>query len=308
MKVLGLIFIAFAIILTIIMIKFNIVYSVTIDNKQIGYIKNQREFENEIKDKILEVAGNNIEFVSLNVNPTYEIKLLDKSQKTNEDEVILKLQSNTNIIYKFYEVALDSETKEFVDTLEEAENVVNDIKKQYGKDLELNIEILERFTENKDELKIDSIEVAQNNLENQVKKLVEENSMPNVNGIKLAQLPVRGTITSRYGVSSRIRSSNHTGLDIACKAGTDIKVVSKGKVVFAQNKGSYGNLVKVDHGNGVETWYAHCSKIYTTVGKQVNAGDIIAAVGSTGNSTGPHLHLEIRINGNPVNPQKYLYK
>ena len=153
MKVLGLIFIAFAIILTIIMIKFNIVYSVTIDNKQVGYIKSQKNFENEIKNKIIEVAGNNIEFVSLNVNPTYEIKLLDKSQKTNEDEVILELQNNTSYIYKFYEVGLDNETKEFVDTLEEAENVVNDIKNQYGKDIELNIEILERFTENKDEVK-----------------------------------------------------------------------------------------------------------------------------------------------------------
>ena len=79
-------------------------------------------------------------------------------------------------------------------------------------------------------------------------------------------------------------------------------------VIFAENNGSYGNLVKIDHGNGVETWYAHCSKIYTKVGAQVKAGDVIAAVGSTGNSTGPHLHLEIRIDGTAINPQKYLYK
>ena len=68
------------------------------------------------------------------------------------------------------------------------------------------------------------------------------------------------------------------------------------------------NLVKIDHGNGVETWYAHCSKIYTRVGQKVKAGDVISAVGSTGNSTGPHLHLEIRINGVAINPQKYLYR
>ena len=66
-------------------------------------------------------------------------------------------------------------------------------------------------------------------------------------------------------------------------------------------------MVKISHGNGVETWYAHTSKMYVTVGQSVKAGDVIAAVGSTGNSTGPHLHLEIRVNGEHVNPQNYLY-
>ena len=106
---------------------------------------------------------------------------------------------------------------------------------------------------------------------------------------------------------SRRRSGSHTGLDIATSTGTAIKAVAKGKVVFAGYKGSYGYLVKVDHGKGVETWYAHCSKLYVKQGQKVSAGSKIAAVGSTGNSTGPHLHLEIRINGAAVNPQRYLY-
>ena len=78
-------------------------------------------------------------------------------------------------------------------------------------------------------------------------------------------------------------------------------------VTFASYNGSYGNLVKVDHGNGVETWYAHTSKMLVKAGDAVKAGDVIAKVGSTGNSTGPHLHLEIRINGEHVDPQDYLY-
>jgi murein DD-endopeptidase MepM/ murein hydrolase activator NlpD len=97
-------------------------------------------------------------------------------------------------------------------------------------------------------------------------------------------------------------------LDIAATTGTPIKVISDGTVTFAEYNGSYGLLVKVDHGNGVESWYAHTSKIYVKVGQELKAGDVIAAVGSTGNSTGPHLHLEIRINGEHVNPQNYLYK
>ena len=84
-------------------------------------------------------------------------------------------------------------------------------------------------------------------------------------------------------------------------------MTASGTVTFAKYNGSYGNLVKVNHGNGVETWYAHCSKICTSVGENVNAGDIIALVGSTGNSTGAHLHFEIRINGTHINPQKYIY-
>ncbi|MCI8443993.1 MAG: M23 family metallopeptidase [Clostridia bacterium] len=131
--------------------------------------------------------------------------------------------------------------------------------------------------------------------------------MPEINGIKLATLPITGTITSRYGVSSNIRKSTHTGLDIAAAKGTPIKVVADGTIIAASYNGSYGNLVKVEHGKGIETWYAHTSKMYVTVGQPVTAGEVIAAVGSTGNSTGNHLHLEIRINGKHVNPQKYLY-
>ena len=66
--------------------------------------------------------------------------------------------------------------------------------------------------------------------------------------------------------------------------------------------------MKINHGNGLETWYAHTSKMYVSEGDYVEAGEVIAAVGSTGNSTGPHLHLEIRINGEHVNPQNYLYQ
>lgn len=307
LKVLGLIFIAFAIILIFIIAKFKISYVVSINNEQIGYIRNKNDFEEEINTEILQIAGNNIDFVSLNTQPQYKIVLLSRFEGTDEKEIVSILKENSTITYKFYEVALDNETKAYVDTLEEAQQVVDKIKEEEGKDLELDIQILERFTNNNQEIKTDSMEIAQNNLEEKIKEIIEENNVPKVNGIKLSQTPVKGTITSRYGVSSRIRSSNHTGLDIACKSGTPIKVVSEGKVTFAENKGSYGNLVKVQHGNGVETWYAHCSKIYTKVGANVKAGDVIAAVGSTGNSTGPHLHLEIRIDGNPVNPQNYLY-
>ena len=120
-------------------------------------------------------------------------------------------------------------------------------------------------------------------------------------------IPVNGTVTSRFGTVSSVRASSHTGLDISTSRGTGIRPIANGTVVFASYKGSYGNLVIIDHGNGVQSYYAHCNAIYVSNGQAVDTNSVIAAVGSTGNSTGPHLHLEIRINGVAVNPQSYIY-
>ena len=130
----------------------------------------------------------------------------------------------------------------------------------------------------------------------------------NISGINLSY-PLRTTplITSRFGESSSRRSSTHTGLDLATSLGTSIYPIASGTVTTAGWQGSYGNLVIVDHGDGIQSWYGHCNSINVNVGDQVTTDTCIAQVGSTGNSTGPHLHLEIRINGNAVNPQNYLY-
>ena len=125
-------------------------------------------------------------------------------------------------------------------------------------------------------------------------------------GINLIK-PVTGSITSRFGAISSRRSGAHTGLDIATSYGTPISAVAAGTVSFSGTKGSYGKLIVIDHGNGVQTYYGHCSSLYVSAGQQVVQGQKIAAVGSTGNSTGSHLHLEIRLNGVAYNPQNYLY-
>jgi len=119
--------------------------------------------------------------------------------------------------------------------------------------------------------------------------------------------PVSGTITSRFGARSSIRSSAHTGLDIAAPTGTAIKAAASGTVTFAGYKGSYGNMLVITHSNGVQTYYAHCHTLSVGNGATVTQGQKIATVGSTGNSTGPHLHLEVRVNGVAYNPQNYVY-
>ena len=312
-KVMAIIISGFLLILAMIFIKYKPVYEVTIAGEKLGYIEKVDEFKNLIEEKIINQEGEYIADISLIQEPEYNFKLLKRTSELNVDDVIEKLKtSDTVTTYKYYEVALNNETKSYVKTLEEAEKVVNEIKEEFADDnLELNLQINEKYTESIENVDTNSLEVATASVENGAKEIKEnkenEDALAIVNNIKLSVLPVTGRITSRYGERSSLRRSTHTGLDIACNTGTDIKVVSNGTVTFSGKKGSYGNLIIVDHGNGVETWYGHCSKLYAKVGDTVTAGDIVAAVGSTGNSTGPHLHFEIRINGECVNPQNYVY-
>ncbi len=98
----------------------------------------------------------------------------------------------------------------------------------------------------------------------------------------------------------------HTGIDLDSDGGDPIYAAGGGVVVWASTRGGYGNCVIIDHGGGVATLYAHMSRIGVSSGQSVSQGDGVGAVGSTGASTGPHLHFEVRINGNPVDPVPYL--
>jgi len=111
--------------------------------------------------------------------------------------------------------------------------------------------------------------------------------------------PTRGTISSRFGARW---GRTHTGIDIAAAYGTDVKAADGGVVIWVGTDGSYGKLIKIDHGGNYVTYYGHLSKYYVNKGDKVYKGQKIGAVGNTGNSTGPHLHFEIRKNGVPINP------
>ncbi|MGC2780053.1 MAG: M23 family metallopeptidase [Bradyrhizobium sp.] len=123
--------------------------------------------------------------------------------------------------------------------------------------------------------------------------------------------PVIGEVefTSGFGVRSDPflgRPAMHTGLDFRAATGDPVRVTANGKVVNAGWAGGYGRMVEVDHGNGLSTRYGHLSEINVKIGQQVKIGDIVGEVGSTGRSTGPHLHYETRIDGEAVDPQKFL--
>jgi murein DD-endopeptidase MepM/ murein hydrolase activator NlpD len=122
--------------------------------------------------------------------------------------------------------------------------------------------------------------------------------------------PVSGTITSPFGWRPNPFGGSpdfHPGLDIAAPMGTTVTAAAAGTIILAQWYGGYGNFILIDHGGGVATGYGHLSAIYVSVGQQIQRGQAIGAVGSTGHSTGPHLHFEVRIAGKPVDPAPRLH-
>ncbi len=121
--------------------------------------------------------------------------------------------------------------------------------------------------------------------------------------------PVIGHLTGTFGERMDPFSGEgafHTGVDIAAQYGDSVRVSADGIVIQAGDRAGYGRLVVVDHGFGVTTWYGHLSSFNVMVGEQIRRGDTIGNVGVSGRSTGPHVHYEVRINGAPVNPMRYL--
>jgi len=115
--------------------------------------------------------------------------------------------------------------------------------------------------------------------------------------------PVSGPVTSPFGMRW---GRMHEGIDIAVPSGTPVHAAAAGRVVYAGWMSGYGNLVALDHGGGLSTAYGHNTSLAVSVGEDVDAGQVIAYSGSTGHSTGPHVHFEVRVNGEPVDPLRYL--
>ena len=204
-------------------------------------------------------------------------------------------------------------TKQFLDQLNEynvsiSSSITNYLKKILSNDIkdettgniveneDNNIEEINETTNNESEKENSSV---LNEMDTDVKNLKDIYSFIN---------PIDGVITSRYGIreSERINVTGyHTGIDIGANQGTLIKASMEGIVDLVSTEGDYGNHIKI-RCNNVTTLYAHCQNVYVTEGQIVSQGQVIATVGSTGNSTGPHLHFEIRIDDRFVNPERIL--
>ncbi|MFA9398158.1 MAG: peptidoglycan DD-metalloendopeptidase family protein [Clostridiaceae bacterium] len=151
---------------------------------------------------------------------------------------------------------------------------------------------------------IDQVVVDENIIEEPETRVIAIGTQnPIIAGVAFLTKPSRGGITSYYG--SRW-GGFHKGVDIGSSYGSPIYAAMEGTITFAGWEGGYGYMVKINHGDGIETYYGHCSQLLVNAGDNVSKGEQIALVGSTGDSTGPHLHFEVRINGETVNPLEYI--
>ncbi len=300
---------------------FKPIYSVTINGEFVGYSKDKSKLQMRINNYMegKEEENSNVAFVQVEDEhlPEYKLCLLKRNVTTNDDEIFDMVKQSGVPYYKYYAILEGEEEKAYVPDFASAEQIVTQLKEKESTNID-KISILELYdTKLEDFATVEETVAAL-----YVKKVVVQPRKPvttgKVNtsskvsyqkvplGINLIR-PISGTITSRFGAKSSIRVSDHTGLDIAAPRGTKIKAAASGTVTFSGKKGSYGYLTVISHGNGVETYYGHCSKLYYSAGTKVEQGQAIAEVGSTGNSTGNHLHLEIRVNGVAYNPQNYVY-
>lgn len=286
------------------------IYEVYVDGESLGYVTSRKNLEEKIKEEILTINDSNAVAIDLNKKPTYKYKLA-RLKETNEEDIIKILSSDITTTYRLYAININNDAKAYVNSWEEAEKIVDDMKTEYEDSVEAEITVTEKYTEDLDIIKVEELAEAEASINNNLRSIKAEQdriAQSTFNGIYFSVKPVVGTITSRFGAVESIRDHAHQGMDIAAPNGTSIKAAAPGKIIQAGYYGGYGKLIIIDHGNGVSTYYGHCSKLNVSVGESVEAGDIIGAVGSTGNSTGNHLHFEIRLNGSQINPENYIYR
>lgn len=324
---------------TVTFVKYKPVYTVTVSGDTLGYVNEKSELDENLTKYINHREGT-IACIDIANMPEYNFELVTRKTVTQEKKIFNKIKDTAVITYKTYAITVNGEQINEVDTELEAENIIATLQEDLKEGVEFNLGIVEIYkteqtSTSKDlafqtlndmklakteeyeaeQARIEAERLAQEEaarqaaLYAQAKVASEATSYGsgNISGMYLTN-PLRTTplITSRFGESGS-RRYVHTGLDLATALGTSIYPIASGTVVFAGWQGSYGNLIMIDHGDGIQSWYGHCNDIYVSVGDSVSTDTCIGSVGSTGNSTGPHLHLEIRINGTAVNPQNYLY-
>lgn len=306
-------------ILAIILATYKPVYSVLVDGEFVGYVDSKTKLQQGLEEYLQQGDSERVGYIILNTKPTYEFNIVKKDIVTKDEEILETIKASCDVYFRLYAINVNDEEVGVVESLLDAQQIVdkvNNAQKNYTK--KANVMISEKYE--KEYEAIQDLELAANDIIEPLKKKNEElvkkvqtyaakTVVPQeiLDALKQSTadltfgLPLSSyVVTSRYGWR---RSGYHTGCDYAAPLGTPISAVEDGIVTCAEWKGNYGYLVKIQHSGGFETYYAHCSRFACNVGDQVKKGDIIAYVGSTGNSTGPHCHLEIRYDGQTIDPQ-----
>ena len=233
-------------------------------------------------------------------------------QIVNYDKQILKKMAETRQIIKDAKAEIENQREQKVLNLEILEAKKSQLDTQYAERNKIYTQLASRESEYKKML--DEADAVAQRLIAQINSTPSSYTPSSSSSITYSSdkftwpTPSCSTITSPYG--SRMhpiqkRVITHRGIDIGAGYGANILAAAEGKVTNAGWNGSYGKYIVIDHGNGYKTLYAHCSNLLVSAGQIVTRGQLIAKVGSTGNSTGPHLHFEVLVNGSQVNPMGY---
>ena len=236
-------------------------YSVFINGEQVGYTENKTNLQHKINDYIEngDEENSNVAFVQVANLPEYKLCLLKKNIVTNDDEIYNKVKEQGVTYYRYYAILDNEEEKVYVSQFDEAEEVVNGLKEKDSSNIE-NISIVEKYeTQVQDFVsseeaisklyvekpkQVTVASVSKTSSTGSVNTKLTTSSAKTSLGISLIR-PVSGTITSRFGASSSMRKSSHTGLDIATSTGTPIVAAAAGTVTFSGYKGSYGNMIVI---------------------------------------------------------------
>lgn len=317
-------------------VKYKPLYKVTLNGKVIGYVESKGKMQEKINDFANNLEGN-VTSIKIEAMPEYKLELVSnvKESETNEAEILAAVKENSEIKCRVYAIKLDGNIKASVNSMEEAKGLIETIKSETTEGVVLNFDIeeIEQIKEEAD-ANVASIEVAKLSIDQDVQVKVEEYKkeqeaaelkrkqeaarkaqqaavssragapISSASSGRFLRPVVGGTISSPFGPRS---SGFHKGMDIAVPNGTPIYAADDGVVKFSGwNSTGFGNLVIIDHGDGFLTYYAHCSSLYVSAGQSVTKGQNICAVGLTGNTSGYHVHFEVRYNGTSVNPMNYL--
>ena len=291
-----------------------------INGEFIGYFSDEQQFDEVYNDLVAEKQNidENVK-VYLESEPTFEQSYI-RDSLLEEQNVYTNLRAEIKTEYTIYELVVDGEKQMTFTAEDQAEDYINQLKAEVS-DINANIEV-EKVSELED---VTSTERADDILagivdRNKPVEIPEEEEEPQTtNTTQYTASVYNGTVASVADgtkvwptVYSRINCDylgyyGHNGVDIGGASGTPIYAYMGGTVTFSGwDTTGYGNCIKISHGNGLVTIYAHCSALYVSAGQQVSAGQTIAGIGMTGWATGNHLHFEVRVNGVPVNPWTYL--
>lgn len=316
-KLISLVVVATVIIAAAIVLIYKPIYKVTINGEKIGYCQDKDALQNKINNYMEngEEGQKNVAFVQIDDMPEYQMCLQKKGITTNDDEIFNKIKETGTTYFRYYAVADSGKEKMYVASFEDAEAAVKELKNKKSQNSS-DLTIIEKY-----EIELPTISTTKEVVAKLYEKkvVVKTTTYPTTAGggfstsralsnkkVNLGMTlvrPVSGVLTSRYGYRW---GRTHTGIDIGAATGTTVKAAAGGTVTFSGWKGSLGKLVVITHGNGIQTYYGHCSSLLVSAGQTVSAGQAISKVGSTGRSTGPHLHFEIRVNGSSINPQSYI--